>query len=252
MPTSTNAEIARGILSPFGERAIDPFSIKGRRKHDPFRVTWTLQSRLIEAYARRVSRSFSDGIDRMTFTIFHDERGSSMEDTTVSGNQMKVLLAAVADSPDGEIVEIGSYRGVSTREIALTTDKKVWAVDPFPTKSSMENDYVRFAERTGSLPNVEHLKTTSGDALTRLRDRPIAVAFVDAIHDFSNSWFDIWSWSRLVIENGFVVCHDVDDHKGVNLAVRTFLRRSPDFRVWGYVPNILALKRSASRTGAPG
>jgi hypothetical protein len=63
------------------------------------------------------------------------------------------------------------------------------------------------------------------------------------------------AWSRSLADGGIVALHDVDDHPGVGFTARHILKSGSPFRIWGYCPNILILKKvekaSLSRSAAP-
>jgi hypothetical protein len=79
-----------------------------------------------------------------------------------------------------------------------------------------------------------------GELLGKLRYKPIDRSLNKDI----NTWFDFRAWGALVVKEGMIAFHDVDDHAGTNLACRRILRQK-NYQVWGYCPNLVALKKVA-------
>jgi hypothetical protein len=77
-----------------------------------------------------------------------------------------------------------------------------------------------------------------GELLGKLSYKPIDRSLNKDI----NTWFDFRVWGSLLLPGGIILFHDVDDHAGTNLACWRILRQN-DYRVWGYCPNSLSLKK---------
>jgi len=90
--------------------------------------------------------------------------------------------------------------------------------------------------------NVVYVRRSSKEAAKELSSRPLSLIVVDTIHDYINTWFDFRVWHSLLVPGGIILSHDVDDHAGTNLACWRILRQK-DYRVWGYCPNSLPLKK---------
>lgn len=69
------------------------------------------------------------------------------------------------------------------------------------------------------------------------------MVFIDAVHDFSNTWFDFHIWAALVKSGGLIALHDVDDFPGTNLACRKILTKSNQYSLWGYCPNLAIVEK---------
>jgi predicted O-methyltransferase YrrM len=175
--------------------------------------------------------------------------GDHIHDTSVTTNQRDILLKALADAAElnGNVVEVGSWKGVTTVELASHSTKIVYAVDPFPKGCfpGIDEAFSHFIDRTAHFPNIQHIRLHSGRAYNQLKRYPLSFVFVDAMHDFISSFYDISLWARMLLEGGFLAMHDVDDHPGVNLAAQLMLK-DKRFRIWGYCPNLLVLQRIRS------
>lgn len=239
------------MVNPFrfqlSQQADDPFSLKSKSKLSPSRVLWTLQSRALQNYAERNHKPATSSFNVEELAHSFDTQGDPIEDTAVTSNHMTLLgLAAKEVAPlSAPIVEIGAYRGVTTKFLASDTSREVVAVDPFIGYGGADNDFKVFKSNTDDLKNVTHKRTTSGEALKDFADDTVSMVFVDAVHDVSNSWFDCVSWSRKIKVGGILAMHDVDDHAGSGFSGRYFVRNVKNFTPWAYAPNILCLKRVA-------
>ena len=169
-----------------------------------------------------------------------------LTDTAVTAQQAKLLDLAVAETEalNHPIVEVGSYRGVSTLRFANAIRRKIYAVDPFIGYGGSETDLVAFESRVQTVPNVYHLRTTSGEASRQLQNEQMSFVFIDAVHDFANTWFDYCAWHSLLAPGGLIALHDVDDFPGSNLACRKVMALSARPSVWGYCPNLIVFHRS--------
>jgi predicted O-methyltransferase YrrM len=241
--TLSPLDLTRGLLRPSSlDDCLDPFRVKEFSRLNPCRLLWTLQSRALQWSARLAHRPFFD-IAGPNAEHMRSDRGDSLDNTAVTTSQLELLMLAVAIIEDvsGDVVEIGSYRGATTVRLAASTSKTIHAVDPFVGYGGSEEDLQIFRSATANCANVNHIRQSSGSAAERFSD-PIALLFVDAIHDFSNSWFDFCAWSPKVVAGGFVAMHDVDDFPGVGMTCR-LIDALPDYSTWAYAPNIAIFRK---------
>lgn len=137
------------------------------------------------------------------------------------------------------IVEIGSWKGRSTRAIADNTAGVVYAVDTWKgTKEdghyeeleSKPEDwlYLQFLKNVADAPNVRPSRGTSlsnafGAACGHMS---FDMIFIDAAHDYENVKADILAWRPLLAPGGLLCGHDFDGGRpGVVKAVRELCPR---------------------------
>lgn len=153
------------------------------------------------------------------------------DETAVTPLQLGYLLHAVSlteSMPDTAIVELGSYRGVTTRALARSTARKVVAVDRYlPRWAEAESALADFRRRTANLPNVTLCRQSSGQAAAQWNLGPISMLFVDAQHNYVNTRFDVNVWQRHLIDGALVAMHDVDrkHFAGTRLAAYELMTR---------------------------
>ena len=73
-----------------------------------------------------------------------------------------------------------------------------------------EAEFAHFRARTAGLDNVLLERTTSGAAATHWRHGGARLLFIDAVHDYVNTSFDIATWSPLLVPGGILALHDTD------------------------------------------
>lgn len=244
---------------------VDPWEARKWHRLNPLRCYLTLR-RFVEPYWYRATWASDPWRHFQNQTVFKctvesdDEEAKSLLSleripSAVTSEQAKALFIFASLAPQtGDIVEIGSDRGKST--IALSWGAKrnlkpclVHAVDPFPG-GAMSSQF----ERVGILKNnlTEHnadnviLSVQSGGEYRRERSEPIRLLFVDAAHDYLNSCFDFMTWKPLVVPDGFIIAHDVDNYHwgpGTRKAFLDCILSDPDFRLSYHVDNMAVAQR---------
>jgi predicted O-methyltransferase YrrM len=91
---------------------------------------------------------------------------------------------------------------------------------------------------------VRLIQLTSGAARRQIEYQKLSVVFIDAVHDFANTWFDFFAWSSLVVPGGLIAMHDVDDFPGTYLACRKIISSLKTYKVWAYCPNLVILQKT--------
>lgn len=217
---------------------IDPFAVKQHPKWHPVRAFYTLWARAQEWRSKRAyeAHALPTILPESTREVPHPDT-----DTAVTTEQYQVLLEAIRHTEplsDTSVVEVGAYRGKTTRFLATNTARKVFAVDPYVGYGGSEADYTQFLASTTGLENIVHLKQTSGDAARKWsHGRSIGLVFIDAVHDFVNTHYDVTVWSHLVVPGGLIALHDVDNpsYSGTR-AVAYGLRAK--YTLWRHVDNL--------------
>lgn len=135
----------------------------------------------------------------------------------------------------GEILEVGSYMGLSASWLALgsmrTHREKVTAVDHF--KGSPEHQAGQPCETQalaeggstfpmfqGNLRRIgvqEHVTPVIASSAEAVRDwkKPIRLLFIDGEHSYEATRLDYEIWSPFVVPGGYVCFHDVGNSPGV-------------------------------------
>jgi predicted O-methyltransferase YrrM len=207
---------------------------------------WRLPLEYGELMGKLTYKPFEHFLDRKDLTEYLPARGDLLDETAVTTGQRDILFKALAhtESMKEGVAEIGAWRGITTVALAERTQRQVFAVDPhreneFP---GINEAFQAFCQRTSQISNVVHVRQSSGDAARQLDRTPLSLVFVDAVHDYLNTWYDFVAWGNLLVRGGIIVLHDVDDHPGTHMAARRILKER-SFRPWGYCPNIVAFEK---------
>lgn len=145
-----------------------------------------------------------------------------------SAEQTALLhLPALVDHLDGEIVEIGSFKGKSTVALGLgskwISEKKrtIFAIDPFITNGYYRDYYKEFESNIliYRLANyVSPIKKFSHEAIEDCPES-IAALFVDGDHSYAGVKRDIELYTPRVVPGGFIAFHDYTVYSDVRRAV---------------------------------
>ena len=130
--------------------------------------------------------------------------------------------------------------------MASTTARRVYAVDPYAGYGGADSDLGAFENRTRDLPNVFHVRSTSGEASRHPELITVSFAFVDAVHDYVNARFDGTTWLRKLAPGGMIAFHDTDSRvfPGVMRAVWEILNdRANPLTLFIHVPGLVILQR---------
>jgi predicted O-methyltransferase YrrM len=188
----------------------DPFHFKRWPKFDPRRLAFVAWSRFQEYQSRRYFDRFEIPYAMPSET--NPVPQLDQADTAVTPEQAALLLFALRSTENmpEPIVEVGCYRGVTSKLFAANTTRKFIGVDPFAGYGGAENDFEAFRRRLAGMPNVVHLRQTSGEAALALSGGCLSFVFIDAVHDYVNGRFDSIAWSSLVRRGGLIAFHDTD------------------------------------------
>jgi predicted O-methyltransferase YrrM len=224
---------------------VDPFKVKSLSKLHPYRLVWTSYNRALNRFGRLIQKPLTQEIKALKPEFCSSDRGKSINNTAVTSQQMTLLKLAVENilHLNKSLAEIGSYRGITTKYLASLTPETVYAIDPYAGYGGWENDLAIFLKNTSDIDNIKFLRMTSGSACKELKAQSLGFVFIDAVHDFANTWFDFFSWSSLVVPGGLIAMHDVDDFPGTHLAFRRIAARTEEYRVWSYCPNLAIVQK---------
>jgi predicted O-methyltransferase YrrM len=183
-----------------------------------------MEEAVLPAPARDILRRFAEDEENARCTDKH----------SYGGHRQSTRVAALAEWSVGEfpgdIVEVGSCSGVTTRllaPIAQKAGRRVIAIDPWitGTQNCDGGEYETFLKNIEPWKDVVDVwRVSSLEAATaeRLRTRPLAFAFVDGLHtyDACTSDFALVGHTR-----GLIVGDDVRYNREVCLARRMAARR---------------------------
>lgn len=224
-------------------RLIDPFAIKRFSRVNPYRAVYTAWARFEEWRSLRKFASMElpwVGCSAAVQTMV-----GAVGETAVTPEQYTCLLECLGElGDDGPecIVEVGAYRGVTTEFFSRNSSRPVYAVDPYVGYGGSEEDLAAFRERAGGLPRVTHLREPSGDAARRWGAMPpIGLLFIDAIHNYVSTRYDLNVWRPHILPGGFVALHDVDQ-KCFAGTRRAAFEAAQCVRLFRHVPNLAILQ----------
>ncbi len=123
----------------------------------------------------------------------------------------KFIALLLANSPQGDVIEIGTSAGYSTLWLALAcmeTDREITTFEILEEKFSI-------AKETFSICEVEKtIKLINGDALDYIKDyKDIAFCFLDAEKEVYSSCYDILISN--MVKGGILVADNVISHETV-------------------------------------
>jgi len=136
-------------------------------------------------------------------------------------------LPALVDHLDGEIVEIGSFKGKSTIALGLGSKwiserkRTITAIDPFITNGYYADYFNEFQQNILNLHlknYVSPIKKFSHEAIQDCPSR-IAALFIDGDHSYHGVKRDIQLYVPRVIRGGLIGFHDYTVYPDVERAV---------------------------------
>jgi predicted O-methyltransferase YrrM len=181
----------------------------------------------------------------------------------IEGFALMRLVAASHTTAAGEVVEIGSFKGLSACWLAMGAQMlanakitagcgKIFAVDHFkgspehqPGGTHPDPDIARDGtthnafrsniEKAGLTPFVNVIEKPSRDGATSWTGGPIRLCFIDGDHSYEASKEDFTLWSKHVPAGGYICLHDVGSWPGVTKFAEELANdpASGYFRVFG-------------------
>ncbi len=219
----------------------DPFLIKQLPRGTPRRVIFNIWRRAKEKYAEIYFDRFALPLRLPAALVEPPE--ADWDETQVQKEQAAVLLTGLRATAgiEGCVVEIGAWRGVTTRYLALAAgETPVMAIDWWRREKG-DGNYAAFLQRTRDLPNVRHVRSVSGAAARKWSEGPIRFLFIDAAHDYANVAHDLAAWRRYVAPGAIIAMHDCDDRRfaGCRLAIFEVVDQ---FELFAHVPGLALLR----------
>jgi predicted O-methyltransferase YrrM len=156
----------------------------------------------------------------------------------------------------GRVVEIGSFRGRSTVQLARGDADEIIAIDPYLGSDRGPQEIAAHAARGdadfeafhrnlrdhGVADRVRHVRKRSADALGDV-DGSIDVLFVDGAHRYSLALGDLRDWGARVRPGGTMLVHDTFGSVGVTLAVLRGVLSDRGWRYRGRVGSLAEFRR---------
>lgn len=151
------------------------------------------------------------------------------EQSSFGGEHQKSRIRIVAEYClsvcPGDIIEIGCYIGETTRilaEVARANGRRVIAVDPWEsgTQNCTGVEYERFLaniKEYADCVDILRLSSFSPEAIQYVKQRKLAMAFVDGLHTYDAALSDIRTVSHCA---GIIAVDDVSYGAEVMLAMR--------------------------------
>jgi len=154
-----------------------------------------------------------------------------------------LMMLAAKGAGEGQIVEIGSYKGKSTCWLASGSKgagrEKVTAVDHFKSpvlRPGLPADQEwtsldEFKKNINLMGLEDEIRGIVSDSETAVKswNQSIRLLFIDGDHSYEASKLDFECWSPFVIENGYMVFHDIEVWEGVTRFYTELKSRSEEF-----------------------
>ena len=132
----------------------------------------------------------------------------------------KKKLVELANRSKGEfIIEVGVYRGHTTKFLLENTDKKVLAIDPYEMDDNdnqeVKNEFFQICKEYLESGRLIHIPTRSEDAhrhLTPYIVNNCALVFIDWDANAEQHYKDFVEYTPYIAEDGYLVAHDFYDN----------------------------------------
>lgn len=163
-----------------------------------------------------------------------------------------LALLAACPTADGEILEIGSFKGKSTiilaKSAALTDNATVHAVDPMVAPSETDPDlkgadssfpdFRRYVKKHNVVDKIEFHQTFSYE-LAKTWDKPLRLLWIDGDHTYKGTKLDFDGFAPHLQDGAIVAVHDVlHEFDGGLRVVMEDVLLSPNFGACGFVGSI--------------
>lgn len=194
----------------------------------------------------------------------NDVRPPGVEGWLTAGQASMLAAVAAACPPDGEIVEIGSFRGLSTIVLAAHAPEgaAIVAIDPHAgndrgpgeldgygaeaaaDRRAFEDNLVN----AGVRHRVRHVRSTSAEAHDAVHAE-IDVLYIDGAHRYGPARTDLRDWGRRVATGGTLLVHDAFSSIGVTAAIGRELVFGRRFRYVGRSRSLAAYRADLAGAG---
>jgi predicted O-methyltransferase YrrM len=187
--------------------------------------------------------SFAEGLLRQVETV----------EGYLAPNEMRFLaLLAACPTAEGEILEIGSFKGKSTiilaKAAALAGNSTVNAVDPMTAPSEtdpdLRGDASSFADfqkniKAHDVAGMIQFHQMFSHELAKKWDKPLRLLWIDGDHTYEGTKLDFDGFAPHVSDKGIVAIHDVlhEFEGGIRVFMEDILL-SPNFGACGFCGSI--------------
>ena len=155
----------------------------------------------------------------------------------------ELLHRLARECKDGEIVEIGSWKGKSTVWLAEGSKAgrglKIYAIDPhkgYDGKSTLE-EFRNNIAKTGAGSMIIPIVKTSEESAKEF-SKPVGLIFIDGSHEYDDVKKDFELWFPKLIDGGVMAFHDTLGYDGPRKVVNELIYKSRHFRKVRLVNNI--------------
>ena len=127
----------------------------------------------------------------------------------VSGNNCVNGLIDLCETyikPKDEVVEVGSFSGVSSRVLSMYC-KTLYCVDPYSWKETKEAERMFDAMRP-EYPNIKKMQMFGSEATSFFEDGSLDLVYIDADHTYEAVVADINDWKAKIKPGGYIAGHD--------------------------------------------
>jgi MMP 1-O-methyltransferase len=181
----------------------------------------------------------------------------------LSPNEIRFLaLLAAVPTANGEILEIGSFKGKSTvilaKAAALTDNPTVYAVDPMIAPSETDPDlrddeyssfpdFQKNIEAHGVTENIDFHQDYSSE-LAKTWKKPLRLLWIDGDHTYEGTKLDFDGFAPHLADGAIVAIHDVlhEFEGGLRVFMEDILL-SENFGAGGFVGSIAWAQFSEDR-----
>ena len=175
----------------------------------------------------------------------------------VKPSEGKRLNELASQVTEGVIVEIGSYKGLSTCYLAIDAKVPVYAIDVWdsgifydPVRAARFNVLETFAAFCDNIKalgvKVEILKGRSSE-IAKIWTQPIGMLFIDGCHSYRGCKADFVDYSPHIIPGGFIAFHDYNEDGGRFPGIKQFvdeLKQTMDWHDWKLTRRLMTTQRA--------
>ena len=222
----------------------DPFS-SHLSKYHPKRVTVKILTIIMEKLCSLIYSRLE--ISYIVPEGFKPEEDGPISDNMTTTSAQRQLLEHILDleeskRPEETVVELGAWRGDTTCFLAERTQSEIIAVDRyFSGWPEAKNAKEKFKKQTAKFKNIKLIESSTVSASNIYYHGPIKLLFIDAQHNFINTYLDYRAWKKHLSEDSYVAFHDVDSKYAPGTRLAAYLV-SKKMHIFAHINNIVVFK----------